>query len=141
MCDVTRLTRHVEDIIQTRDPLDFAVAHTCDTENCRGINGNTSDTNPLLHDLEPDDKLDTTPSVEFTGADTEEHSEIGLGLGGFAFKLGNVADILEFGLSSAQIRTSLTTETAEDVPSFFFATNLGEPTWGLGEEPNYSQEE
>ena len=138
---MTRLTCHVEDIIQTRDPLHFAIAHTCDTEDGRGVDGYTSDTDPLLHDLEPDDKLDTTTSVELAGAYTEQHCKVRLRLGSLAFKLGDVADILEFGLGPTQVRTGLTTKTAENVAGFFFATDLGEPTWGLGKEPNNAQEE
>lgn len=119
--------------------MNLAVAHTGDTEDGWGVDGNASDTDPLLHDLEPDDKLDTTTSVELAGANTKQHSEVRLRLGSLAFKLGDVADILEFGFGPASVRTSLTTETAEDVASFFFATDFGEPTWGLGEVPNNSQ--
>ena len=92
--------------------MDLAVAHTCDTEDGWGVDGYTSDTDPLLHDLQPDDKLDTTTSVELSGADTEQHGEIRLTLGSLAFQLSDVANILEFGFGPASIRTSLTTKTS-----------------------------
>lgn len=137
--NVRMSTYHVEDIVQTRDPLDFAVAYTCDTEDGRGVDGDTSDTDPLLHDLKPDDKLDATTSVELAGSDTEQHGIVRLRLGGLAFKLSNVANILEFSLGSASVGTGLTTKAAKNVASFFFATDLGEPTWGLREEPDNGQ--
>ena len=136
---VIGLTYHIEDIIETRDPLHFAVADTCDTEDGRRVDGYTSDTDPLLHELKPDDELDTTIGVKLAEANAEEHSEVRLGLGGLPYKLSNVADILEFSFGLASIRTSLATETTENVTSCFLATHLGEPTWGLGKESNDAQ--
>lgn len=91
-------------------------------------NGDTSNTNPLLHNLQPDDKLYTTASVEFTRADTEEHGEVRSSSGGFAFELSDVPYILKFGLSFAGICTSFTSKTAKDVTGFFLTTDFDEPT-------------
>lgn len=70
------LTNHVGDCVQTRDPLDILVADTGGTEDGWGIDSYTSDANPLLHYLEPDDELDTTTNVEFARTSTGEHRPI-----------------------------------------------------------------
>lgn len=46
---------------------------------------------------------------------------------------------LSFGL--AQVFTRLATKTTEDIASFFLTTDLDQPTWGFGEEPNDAEEE
>ena len=68
--------KHVGDGVETGDPLNLLVADTGGTEDGRGVDGDTSNTNPFLHDLEPDDELDTATGVEFARADTEEHGEV-----------------------------------------------------------------
>ena len=83
----------------------LGIGNTGSTENSRSENSHTGDTDPLLHDLEPDDQLDTAASVKLAGADTEKHGNVRLGFGGLAFELRNVADILKFGLGFAQIFT------------------------------------
>lgn len=65
--------------------------------------------------------------MKLAGADTEEHSNVRLGLGGLAFELSNIADILEFGLGFAHIFTSLTTESSKDVSGLFLSAHLDEP--------------
>jgi len=132
---------HVKYIVETSYPLPLGGAKTGDPEDSWGVNCHTRNTNPLLHDLEPDDKLDAASGVELTSADAEKHVDIRVALGGLSLKLGDVADILEFSLGHAHVRTSLTTESAKNVASFFLATDLGEPTWGLGEEPDNGEEE
>ena len=66
--------------------------------------------------------------MKLAGADTEEHREVRGVTGGLAFKLGNVADVLEFGFGLASICTGFTTQTAKDVTSFFFTADLYKPT-------------
>lgn len=66
--------------------------------------------------------------MKLAGTDTEEHGNIRLGLGGLAFELSDVTDILEFGLRLAHIFTSLATESSENVTGLFLSTNLDEPT-------------
>ena len=121
--------------------MDLLVADTGGTENGRGVDGDTCNPDPFLHDLKPDDELDTATGVEFAGADTEEHSEVGLCTGGLAFELGDVADVLKFGFGLAQVFSSFTTETTKDVARFVLAADLCEPTGGFGEQPDNAKEE
>lgn len=134
-------TNHIGDSIQTRDPLDILVADTGGTEDGWSIDGYTSDTNPLLHDLEPDDKLDTTTNVEFAGTSTGEHRPVGCAAGSLALEFGDVADVLELSFGLAQIFTRLATKTTEDVATFFLTTDFDQPTWGLGKDPDDGEEE
>ena len=69
-------TYHVEDIVETSDPLHVLMTDTSNGKDGRAINRHTSDTDPFLHNLEPDDKLDTTTSVKFAGANAEEHLDV-----------------------------------------------------------------
>ena len=123
-----RGTYHVCDGVQPRNPLHLRIGNTSGTENGGSEDSHTGNTDPLLHDLKPDDQLDTTASVKLARADAEKHGNVRLGLGCLAFELSDVADILELGLSFAHIRTSLATESAENVTGFFLSTNLDEPT-------------
>ena len=134
-------TYHVCNSIQSRDPLHLIIGNTCSAEDGGSENGYTSNTDPLLHDLKPDDELDTTTSVKFTGADTEKHRDVRLALGGFALKFSNIANILELGFGLSNIFTSLTTKTSEDIASLFFAANFDEPTGRFGEKPADSKEQ
>lgn len=104
------------------------VGDTSCPEDSWGENSHTSDTNPLLHDLKPDDKLYTAASVELARADAEEHGKVGLGFGSLAFELGNVTDILELGLGFAQVLSGLTSKSSENVASFLLTAHLDEPT-------------
>ena len=119
---------HVCDGVQSGNPLHLRVGNTSGTEDGRGEDGHTGDTDPLLHNLEPDDELDATAGVKLAGANAEEHGKVRLGLGGLTFELGDVADVLEFSLGLADIFTSLTTKSSEDVTGLFFAADLDEPT-------------
>ena len=55
---------HVGDSVQSRDPLDLGIGDTSSTEDSWSEDGHTGDTNPLLHDLKPDDELNTTTGVK-----------------------------------------------------------------------------
>ncbi len=118
----------------------LVVRDTGSTEDCWGKNGHTSNTNPFLHDLEPDNKLYTPSSMELARADTEEHRDVRLRFCRLAFELCDVADILKFRLGLAHILAGLTTEATKDIPSLIFTTNLNQPTWGLGEHPTDCEE-
>jgi len=106
-----------------------------------GEDSHTSNTDPLLHDLEPDNELYTTTSVELARADTEKHGNVRLALGGLKFEFSDVTDVLELSFGLANIFTSFTTETSKNVASLFFAANLNEPTGGLGKEPTDCEQE
>ena len=71
-------TYHVEDIVQSRDPLNILRGDTSNSEDCGGVDSDPSNTNPLLHNLEPDDELHTSSSVEFAGSNTEKHGVVGV---------------------------------------------------------------
>ena len=49
---------------------------TCGSEDGRCKDGHSCNTNPFLHDLEPDDELHATASVKFTRANAEQHREV-----------------------------------------------------------------
>lgn len=70
------LTSHVGGGVGSGDPLDVGLADTGSSEDDWGVNGHTSDTNPFLHNLKPDDKLDATTNVEFTRSRTSEHGPL-----------------------------------------------------------------
>ena len=135
------VTYHVKDVVQPRNPLTLGLWDTGDGVNLWLIDGDTGDTDPLLHDLKPNDKLDATPGVELARADAEKHVEIRVALRRLSLQLGDVADVLELGFGLAHVLAGLTTEPAEDIASLFLAADLGEPTWGLGEEPDDGEEE
>ena len=126
--------------VQPRDPLYLVIRDTGSTEDCWSKNGHTSNTNPFLHDLKPDNKLYAPSSVELARADTEEHGDVRLRFCRLAFELCDVADILEFCFGLAHILAGLTTKATKDITSLIFTTNLDEPTWGLGEHPTDRKE-
>ena len=67
---------HVSNGVQSRNPLHLCVGNTGSAENGGSENGHTSNTDPLLHDLKPDDQLNTTPSVKLSRTDTEKHGNV-----------------------------------------------------------------
>ena len=115
------------------------IRNTGGTEDGWSEDGDTSYANPFLHNLKPDDELDTATCVELARADAEEHREVRRVAGGLALKFGDVANILELSLGLASVCTCLASKAAEDVASFFFAANLYEPTRRLREEPTYGK--
>lgn len=108
--------------------MNVRVGNTGGTEDGRSEDSDTSNTDPFLHNLEPDDKLYTATSVKLARADAEEHGEVRLSSCGLAFELSDVANVLEFGLGFTRVFAGLTSKTAEDVTSFFLAAGLDEPT-------------
>ncbi len=108
--------------------MNIRVGDTSGTENSWSEDGDTGNTDPFLHNLEPDDKLYTTTGVKLTRADTEEHGEVRLSGSSLAFELCDVANVLEFGLGFTGVFTSLASKTAEDVTGFFLTASLDEPT-------------
>ena len=117
------------------------MADTSSGEDRWSEDGDTSNTNPFLHDLEPDDKLDTASSVEFPSANAKEHSEVGVAVGSLALEFCNVADVLEFSFGLALVLAILTTETTEDVASFTLTSNLDQPARRFREVPADSEKQ
>ena len=58
-------THSIRNGVKSRDPLYITVADTSGSENGWGKDGDTSDTNPLLHDLKPYNELNAATGVEF----------------------------------------------------------------------------
>ena len=112
---------------------------TGDGENGGAVNGDTSDTNPLLENLQPDDQLHTATSVELARFPAEEHSQIAGLAGGLALELDDIADILEF--CFCQTVCVLSTESAKDPATLLFTADLDEPTRGLGHGPDDDKKE
>ena len=113
---------------------------TSGTEDGGGENCDTSNTNPLLHNLKPDDKLDTTTSMKLAGADTKEHSKVGGTTGRLPLKLSDVANVLKFSLGLTDILAILTTKTSEYIASLPLTTDLDEPARRFREVEDGDQE-
>ena len=134
-------TYHVSDGVQTADPLDISLANTSGPKNGGRVNCHSSDTDPFLHNLEPDDKLDAATSVELAGTSAGKHGPVrGAGCS-LSLEFGNVADILEFRLGLAHIFTSLASQTAKDIATFLLTANFDQPTRRFREEPNDCEKE
>ena len=99
--DADQGSEHVDNVVETGDPLDGGVGDTSSTEDGGSEDGDTGDTDPFLHNLKPDNELDTTTGVELARPDTEEHVDVGLACGRLSLKLSDVADVLELSLGLA----------------------------------------
>ena len=126
----------VGDVVEPRDPLAVGVADAGNTEDGGRVDGDTSDTDPFLHDLKPDDKLHTTAGVELAGADAEKHGDVGVVLGSCTLEFANVLDVLELGLGSPSILTGFTTKTSENVTSLLISTDFDKISGRFWEEPD-----
>ena len=111
-------------------------------------NGNTSNTDPLLENLKPHDKLHTTTNMELSrraasnslGHDIPRHVEITVQLAGLLLQFGDIANILELGFGQIVV-SSFATKPAKNITSFVFATDFDKPTGRLREEPDNDEEE
>lgn len=120
--------------------MDVGLGDTSGAEDGGSVDGDTGDPNPFLHNLEPDDELNATTSVELARADASEHGPVRGARCSLAFELGDVTDVLEFGFGPAHILAGFATETAQDVATFFLAADLDQPTWRFGEDPDNAKE-
>ena len=105
------------------------------------INSHTCNTNPLLHDLQPDNKLYATASVQFTAADTKQHREICVRPRCLTLMDDAVLDVLELCFGPDSIVSFATTQAAEDVSRFFVSPDFGEPARAFREEPADGEED
>ena len=101
----------------------------------------TINPDPLLHDLQPDHKLDPAARVEFPGTDPEEHVEVILLLGSLALEFADVANVLELRLALVGIVAALPAQSAENVARFVFTAYLDEPARGFGHQEDDTEEE
>ena len=95
--------------------MDLAIADASSTEDSGCIDGDTCDSDPLLHDLEPDNELNTASGVEFAGSNAEEHVIIGLRTCRFAFEFNDVANVLEFCFGFSKVGSGLATKAAKNI--------------------------
>lgn len=120
--------KHVENVVETRYPLTLRRAHASNAEDGGRVDGDTGDADPFLHDLEPDNQLHASTSVQLPGTNTEEHVEVALLPEVGALQFAGCYDVLEFGLSLLFVRACVATESAKYVATLGFTTDLDEPT-------------
>jgi hypothetical protein len=77
-----------------------------------------------LHDLQPNDELYATASVQFAAADTKQHGEIGVRARRLALMDDAALDVLELCFGPDGIVSFATAQTAEDVSRFFVSSNF-----------------
>jgi len=107
--DADQSRKHVEDVVQTDDPLALRLAHACDTENGRSVDGDSGNADPFLHDLEPDDELGTTAGVEVAGPDAEEHVRVRLVAELGALELAGGDNVVDFCFGVPSVLTGVAT--------------------------------
>ena len=118
---------HVGYVVQTGHPLAISRTNASNLEDVRTVDGDTSDADPLLKDLQPDDELNTSGGVELALLDAEEHVDVAGGLRVLLLELADVANVLEFGFGELTFFAVVATEAAEDVAGFVFTTGLHKP--------------
>ncbi len=114
---------------------------SCATRDLVAILLRTGDSDPLLHDLQPDHELNAAARVQFPRSDPEEHAKVILLLGRLALEFANVADVLELRLALFGVGAALATQAAEDVAGFVFAADVDEPAGGFGHEEDDAEQE
>lgn len=88
------------------------------------INSYACNANPFLHDLQPNDELYATASVQFAAADTKQHGKIGVRARRLALMDDAALDVLELCFGPDGIVSFATAQTAEDVSRFFVSSNF-----------------
>lgn len=131
---------HVENIVQSTDPLTLHRVKARNTEDCRRIDSHTSNTNPFLHNLQPNNQLHSPTDVQVTRLPAKQHREVRVPVDNSLLHLGNALDILELGFGADPIFWAAATQTLQNVSCFLLAADLDQPTGGLGEEPDGDEE-
>jgi hypothetical protein len=147
-------TNHVSDVVKAADPETVLRTNTRDSEDSRSVDGDARSaymsvyvpsmkgwgqhvhSHPLLQYLKPYDELDTSSSVQFAGADAEQHGQVALLVGSLVLHVADVDDVLQLRLSSCTLLSLAATKTLEDKPGFLLAADLDQPSWTLGHEPD-----
>jgi len=88
------------------------------------INSDTCNTNPLLHNLQPNDKLYAAASMQFAAADTEEHRVICVRACRLTLVNDTILNILELCFRPDSIVSFATTQAAEDVSRLFVSSDF-----------------
>lgn len=132
---------HVGDVIEPCNPKLVLGGDSCDLEDIGAVNCDSSDTDPLLHNLKPDNQLHAATRVQFSGSDPEEHMKVVLLLGSLPLRSTDVADILEFCLAFVGIGALFATQPSQYIPSLIFAADFDQPPWRLRHEPDDTEEE
>ena len=137
-------TDHVEDVIETTEPLCFRLIEPGQTEDSRSVynvsmptdethrrpltDGDTGNTNPLLNNLQPNHELHPPANMQLATAPSSQHGQIRSGiLIGFLHG-GHGLDLAIFLFGFTRIFTTFTTESTEDVACFFVSTHFDQPS-------------
>lgn len=99
------------------------------------INSNACNADPLLHNLQPNDQLHATASMQLPTADTKQHRVITVRASCFPLMLDDVLDILVFRLSPRGILALAATQSSKNVVRFLVSAHFGQPARALGKEP------
>lgn len=84
----------------------------------------TSNTNPLLHDLEPDNQLNSTANVEFPGLVPEQHGKVRVAVRNGLLEFRNILNVAEFCVCPDRIFALVSAQAAKDIARFLLTTNL-----------------
>lgn len=99
------------------------------------INSHACNANPLLHDLQPDDKLYAAACVQFAATDTKQHREVGVRACRLTLMDHDILDVLELCFGPNSIISFATSQAAEDVSGFLVSSSFCQPARTFWEEP------
>ncbi|KAK8915059.1 hypothetical protein VCV18_010602 [Metarhizium anisopliae] len=97
--------------------------------------GDAGNANPLLQNLQPNDELYATASVQLAGSDAEEHMQIALLVGCLFLQITDLC------LGLFALLALAASQTLQDETGLVLATNLDEPAGRFGHEPNDDEEQ
>lgn len=105
------------------------------------INSHASNAHPLLHDLQPNDKLHPPPRMQLATSNPKQHGEIAIRPRRLPLMDHNVLDILILGLGSQSALALAAAQSFENVARFLVAADFGEPARAFREEPADREED
>ena len=120
--------------------MNISVSDAGGPEDCWSVDGHSGDANPFLHDLEPNNELDTASGVKLARTDAKEHGEVRAVSCSLSLELSNISNVLELCFGFAQIFAFFTTKATKDVACFFFAANLDKPARRFRKDPDDCEE-
>ena len=127
-------TYHVCNVVQTANPLTVSRRYAGYGEDGRAIYRDACNANPLLQNLEPNDKLHSSSGMQLALLDAKEHGEITGRLRVVSLQLHDVEDVLVLGIGNAVV---LAAKPAEYESGFIVSTYFREPSRTL--RPKNSQ--
>jgi len=99
------------------------------------VDSHACNANPFLHDLQPNDQLYATASVQFPTTDAEQHRVVSVRARRLTLVDDTVLDILELCFGSDSIVSLVATQALEDVSRLFISSDFCQPARALREEP------